>query len=831
MGTYLSCMFSFGGDILLGTILDVYSTLSMGEMRVDFIGKGNVWINNTYQPEEVDLARHIIYQAITQTAPGQLSIWGYDSDLSGIFSPFASLSAGEARVLELISDHRDLLSHLTYAKQQIQATQNVIQGRKDSLIAFRESIQRPVESYKLIVLSLDMGTIDADTRSKISLLMRNGPRFGVSFLIVSTTIMSVETSSGREIDIPVEAIAPNITVLEVDGNRVSKVANTSKASTTANAISIYQPQAPETIIKSCEKFIEATKHTQLPTIKFTEINDTSVMWNQSSIDGLTFSIGKFGINDMKITIGDEINQRHNAIITGAVGQGKSNLISVIIHSLCQRYSPQELQLYLLDFKEGVTFKPFSNIGQDEYLPHAKALGLESDVSFGIAVLNSLYEEYQRRMSLLKKNSVKSIRELRACHPEIQIPRILVIIDEFQMMFGSEMQEGQKVADLLEKSVRLFRAAGIHFILASQTISGNVVLAQKRDSIFGQVPIRIALKNSISESQQTLSLNNSAAAFLMPREAVVNLDYGEVSQNRKTIVAFADEKVLKPLRTIWWEKVRATTNPPYVFESERRITVSNSIASIKAARNKGSLPVAFIGDRISIDGKHIALPLSDEPGRNIAIIGTSDNECNQAAGIMQSIAISLAIQNTKGTARFLFCDFEGKGISYDKLYPRFAELIENMGYFIESIAPDDFDNEIKNLNEQEESGESIYVFCSALDRWKFEADPYGQGSALKKFVETAPAKKMHFIGWWIKASSFTAQVAGYGNTDAFNSKVFLRTDERTVQSLTNPFVKWSAQTNRALVSDSIEFSEEMVFIPYSPITQEDVTRFKNQLWDA
>lgn len=155
----------------------------------------------------------------------------------------------------------------------------------------------------------------------------------------------------------------------------------------------------------------------------------------------------------------------------------------------------------------------------------------------------------------------------------------------------------------------------------------------------------------------------------------------------------------------------------------------------------------------------------------------------------------------------------------------------MGYFIESIAPDDFDNEIKNLNEQEESGESIYVFCSALDRWKFEADPYGQGSALKKFVETAPAKKMHFIGWWIKASSFTAQVAGYGNTDAFNSKVFLRTDERTVQSLTNPFVKWSAQTNRALVSDSIEFSEEMVFIPYSPITQEDVTRFKNQLWDA
>ena len=83
-------------------------------------------------------------------------------------------------------------------------------------------------------------------------------------------------------------------------------------------------------------------------------------WTESSVDGLTFCVGKYGINNMEITIGDEINQRHNAVITGAVGQGKSNLISVIIHSLCMRYSPRELQMYLLDFKEGVTFKAFSN---------------------------------------------------------------------------------------------------------------------------------------------------------------------------------------------------------------------------------------------------------------------------------------------------------------------------------------------------------------------------------------------------------------------------------------------------------------------------------------
>ena len=84
--------------------------------------------------------------------------------------------------------------------------------------------------------------------------------------------------------------------------------------------------------------------------------------------------------------------------------------------------------------------------------------------------------------------------------------------------------------------------------------------------------------------------------------------------------------------------------------------------------------------------------------------------------------------------------------------------------------------------------------------------------------------MHFIGWWVKASSFTAQTAGYGSSDAFNSKLFLRIDERAVQSLTGPFVKWSAQRNRALVSDAVEFAEEQILVPYAPVTQGDVENF-------
>lgn len=184
-------------------ILDVCSTLSLGsgkKLNVDFIGKGNLWINNTYNASVNQLARYVLCEAIFSTAPGQLSILGYDGSLSGVFAPFAALSAGESRILEFITDEKQLLPKLKELQQQILATQNVIQGREDSLIEFRKSVQRPIESYQLVVLAMDMGLIGKELMVLLSRLMRSDPAFGISFLIVSTTYLTMQTSDGRELE-------------------------------------------------------------------------------------------------------------------------------------------------------------------------------------------------------------------------------------------------------------------------------------------------------------------------------------------------------------------------------------------------------------------------------------------------------------------------------------------------------------------------------------------------------------------------------------------------------------------------------------------------------
>ncbi|MEK8110002.1 FtsK/SpoIIIE domain-containing protein [Micromonospora sp. M12] len=84
----------------------------------------------------------------------------------------------------------------------------------------------------------------------------------------------------------------------------------------------------------------------------------------------------------------------------------------VLYGLAARYSPAELQLYLLDFKEGVSFTEFVPTGRDpSWLPHARAVGIESDREYGLAVLRELRREAQRRATALKRHGVTKLADL------------------------------------------------------------------------------------------------------------------------------------------------------------------------------------------------------------------------------------------------------------------------------------------------------------------------------------------------------------------------------------------------------------------------------------
>ncbi len=99
--------------------------------------------------------------------------------------------------------------------------------------------------------------------------------------------------------------------------------------------------------------------------------------------------------------------RQHVLIAGKTGSGKSSLLHTIITAGAARYSPDQLQYFLLDFKKGVEFKVYADSG----LPHARVIGIESEREFGRSVLQRLDADCKHVVNgsaLLRCKSCRSI---------------------------------------------------------------------------------------------------------------------------------------------------------------------------------------------------------------------------------------------------------------------------------------------------------------------------------------------------------------------------------------------------------------------------------------
>src|SRR5206468_10668885 len=95
---------------------------------------------------------------------------------------------------------------------------------------------------------------------------------------------------------------------------------------------------------------------------------------------------------------------HDALPICKTGSGKSTLLHVLIAQLAMRYSPAEVELYLIDFKKGVEFKTYAA----SELPHARVVAIESEREFGLSVLQRLDQELMRRGELFRAAGVSDL---------------------------------------------------------------------------------------------------------------------------------------------------------------------------------------------------------------------------------------------------------------------------------------------------------------------------------------------------------------------------------------------------------------------------------------
>ena len=103
-----------------------------------------------------------------------------------------------------------------------------------------------------------------------------------------------------------------------------------------------------------------------------------------------------------------------------------------------------------------------------WLPHVRLVGVNvnGDREFGLALLRFLGEELRRRADAAKRHEVTKLAELRAEDPDGHWPRIVAVIDEFQVLLAGRDAVADEAATLLEDLARRGRSQGIHLVLAS-----------------------------------------------------------------------------------------------------------------------------------------------------------------------------------------------------------------------------------------------------------------------------------------------------------------------------------------------------------------------------
>ncbi len=768
----------------------VADQLRLHSGHLDFIGRSHIWIDDYDRADSVRFAQFALANALAYTAPGQLEVLVFDDALRGIAAPFQEVNSGGEKILRHINDLQELNETIKYLHEHVRSVLNVIQGRTESLLDFRQQLSPKVEGFKLVVLSTIYHLLSDEIRDKLTVLLKAGPAAGVTFLI-----HSMKLNVNKEI--------LNLTQLcDVDERTVY--------SNDGAARGQFDPQSADDLISVSRHVASAIANAQVEPVAFSEVQPLDAPWSQSSRDGISFAVGTYGMSTIEVTLGDELNQRHNALITGAVGQGKSNLISVVVHSLCQRYSPSEVEFYMLDFKEGVTLQAFApDPHTGSFLPHARVLGLDADREYGVNVLRHLFAIYRQRMATFKAAGVQNIRQYRLADPEAVMPRIVVVIDEFQMLFADQDTVATTASDLIIKGARLFRACGIHFILASQTIgSGGMLGGTTGQALFAQIPVRLALKNSLAESHATLGLKNDAASHIRSREAIVNLDYGELSSNRKTTIAYADDAILAELRTAWWQQAQGTVTPPEVFEGERRLSLHDDERFLTNLQSRH----AMLGRRITVGVAPLAADFSPDVGRNLALFGTGPGHT-----ILLNAALSLL--HSTPSAEIIVLDLAGDWHSpaRDNVRSPFERQLTRLGMTYRVVDKHQADALIDELVERaafaadDASAPPVYIIGLGLERWRSDT------TKIKTLFANGPLSGIHLLGWWNKYSSFKAMV-GLGGDNNFDIRMAMHLDHSSArEAFKQPILRWTPQDNRALVWDSATMGNPKLVIPYSRIS--------------
>jgi hypothetical protein len=535
-------------------------------------------------------------------------------------------------------------------------------GAYDSLLNYHKARQteKGIIPYQVVVIqNFPAGFTDDDIKI-LDKLIRNGQSRGISIILLnnqdrwqeisqrdsySSRAASLQDKISREAMLTLDIVRLHMGIANLTAYDCSSVCR-------LQLMRSGRPDYIENVVKVKTSVQEVDNY-------FPHIMDMESGWGKmDSSKGLKipFALDRRG-RIMEYCLGEAMNA--HGLISGGTGSGKSTLLHMLISSVVLNYSPDDVEIWLADYKitEFYTYKTNTP-------PHIRFIGLSKTEDFSFAFIDKITAEMNRRQSIIaeadfqlksagEKTNVTDFNKYREIFGLTSMRRLLVIIDEFHVM-AQFAQKEPEYKEKLENLLAEARALGIILLFSDQAIADGLRgLSEKGRK---QIKARIAMANYLDELKETLAGQDTES--LKP---YLNMQTGEIAIQTVDDDEREENKSVPPIergRVIyidgeWRYKVNERARSLYHAEDYVPDSFDDRVVeavdwdavskweqtSLKAHRNGERDLQIYLGRPIDLQFS-TSFPLLQRKGNNIMSIAGSEEQQMQ---IFTSVVGSFARQ--------------------------------------------------------------------------------------------------------------------------------------------------------------------------------------------
>lgn len=605
---------------------------------VELLNNQNLIIrhNSNTKQKAHQVVNSLVGRLMASSSPGKLNVAMIDAEeMDGTCDVFKFLNRN---IFQILARPEDIRKYLDEKERHIgNIIQNLLLGSVKSLYDYNQAKENK-EPYHVIVIEDFPVGFNSESLSLLQKILKNGVRAGVNvIMLVNEDKIDCSEDTRKAYN------SSNMGQLE----RNCSVYNLTNSENQIEFDS-FTDEHLRKIVQYVNSGVEIRKEEAILFADY--MTNQSEWWQRRSAKYIEIPFGMSEdkqIQKLKIT---QESGQNSAVVIGIPGSGKSVFLHALICNAAINYSPDELNMYLIDFS-GVEFNSYAL----HNLPHARVIAPEAEREFGLSILNELVEEGARRMELCRNNDVSNIVDLKAKNPSLHIPRLLVIIDEFQKIFEIENDLISREANAkIHIIIQEFRKFGINLVLATQKLPSSSILP--KDLIAN----RVVFKSSPSDFSSLILLPiNGKVPRLHTGECIYNSESGSPYDNHKVqgfLVTKHDiDKLLNQISEF-------SDNLHYQRKHDMVVFRGNDLPEFRNRRvarchqTPSNIPESigiYLGESISIHETDVCAILRKESANNILILG---GESHVAQRIAYYATISASTAHTDQSATFVTLNF-------------------------------------------------------------------------------------------------------------------------------------------------------------------------------